>query len=107
MSQIELNSSANRRLSVQRSLVGNVTANLAGLHAELRGKTILIDAYFFNAPSEEDRELIDDAATEVIADYPDGYMIEIHLGALSEINVKGITWDFLRSEASRLNVPDV
>jgi hypothetical protein len=99
MSQIEINSPAYLRLSVQRSLLGNVTVNLAGLRAELGGMVILIDAYFFNAPSEEDRELVDVAASEVIADYPDGYTVETHLGVLSEIDVKGFTWDFLRSEA--------
>ena len=98
MSEIEIQSPAYLRLSVQRSLIGNVTANLAGLRASLTERTIVIDAYFFAAPSDEDQELISEVATVVVADFPDGYVVEEYLHLLSEIKVNQATWHFLRRE---------
>jgi Bacterial toxin 50 len=89
------------RLSVQRGLLGNVTSNLAGIYTNSGDKTIVISAYFFDAPSDEDIASVEDAAGEVIADYPDDYSVTTHYGLMSEIRFNQFEWNFLRAEACK------
>ena len=86
------------RLSVQRAMVGEVTANLAGLHTTLEGTQIVIAAYFFTEPSEGDLEHFSVITAEVIADYPDHYNIDERVALISEVKRNSIPWNFRRAE---------
>ena len=89
------------KLSAQCGLLGHVTANLAGVHGHIEEKRVLLWAYFFAEPTEDDRECIELTATEVIADFPTGYTIETHFGLRTEINLNAkVSWIFLRVEAA-------
>jgi hypothetical protein len=86
------------KLSVQRALVGAVTENLAALTAGLAGLEIRIIATFFTAPSENDREYVECAATEVIADFPSPYTIATECHSLEAGRPKRLDfWAFLRA----------
>jgi hypothetical protein len=85
--------------SVQRALVGNVTANLAAVHAKLENFQIQIFAYFFDEPNEDDSESIEVAASEVIADFTENYTVETRFGLISDVKLNAIEWNFLRAEA--------
>jgi hypothetical protein len=87
------------RLSIQRALLGNVSANLAALHAHCEDRIVAISAYFFHEPSDEDKEYIEDAAGEAIGDFPGNYKIETRYGLLSDVVINQIKWNFLRAEA--------
>jgi hypothetical protein len=86
------------KLSVQRALLGNVTSNLAGVHAERKDRRVVLSAYFFDEPSEDDREHIEDAATEGIADFLDGHVVETVFGLYSESAMDRPGWCFLRAK---------
>ena len=64
----------------QRSLVVQVSANLGGLPATLDANTIVICAYLFLQLNEEDRELISELASEVVADFQERYNVEEQIG---------------------------
>jgi hypothetical protein len=64
------------RLSAQRALWGNVPSSLRSVSVEERGTTIHFRAVFSPEATEEDRELLSVAATEVIADFPAPFMLE-------------------------------
>ena len=87
------------KLSVQGALLGSVTSNLAAVHAELKGTMIVVSVYFFDDPSENERDLIDSAATEVIADFTEGYSIETHYYRAANLVFDKPGWCFLRAEA--------
>ena len=64
------------KLSIQGALIGAVTPNLAAVTCGLRDNTILIQAYFDGPVTEEDIERIQVVGTEVIADFPEPFLIE-------------------------------
>jgi|GEM_PF-4260927 len=92
----------NLKLSVQKALQGCVTRNLAGLYAVEKEREVQIYAYFFSAPTDLDREYVDDAAGYVVADYPWDcmYMVDTQFKLMSEITPKTVDWMFLREEVS-------
>jgi hypothetical protein len=90
---------ATLKLAVQRGLLGNVSSNLGGVHARSEGNRILISAFFFNDPTEQDREYIEEAAAEVMGDFPERYKLETYYGLLSNVMLNAIEWNFLRAEA--------
>lgn len=57
-------------LSAQRALLGAVPCNLRAVSVELRGSVLLFRAVFGREPTEEERELLSVACTEIIADFP-------------------------------------
>lgn len=86
------------KLSVQRALVGAVTENLAALTAGLAGSEIRLIATFFTGPSDDDREYVECAATEVIADFPSPYTIATEYRSLEEGRPRQLDfWAFLRA----------
>jgi hypothetical protein len=99
MEEQELREPGSLKLSLQRAMVGEVTANLAGLQATLEGTKIIITAYFFTAPTEGDREHFSQICTYVIADYPDPFTIDERTALISQAQPKEIPWNFLRAEA--------
>ena len=62
-------------LSVQQALVGEVTANMAAVTCALRPNLIVLRGYYFNAPTDDDKERLSSVGAEVIADFPPPYDI--------------------------------
>lgn len=79
-------------------MLGEVTGNLAALTAGSDGRRIRLVAYFFDAPTEDEREGVECIATEVIADYSDDYTVETACHALGDgtPRMAGF-WAFVRS----------
>jgi len=65
----------NLRFSIQRALIGEVTANMAAVTCALRQHQIIVRCYYFGTPTEEDRLRLSAVACEVIADFPATYEI--------------------------------
>jgi hypothetical protein len=63
------------KLSVQRALIGEVTANMAAVTCALRQNLIVLRCYCFGAPTEDDKERLSEVGSEVIADFPEPYKI--------------------------------
>lgn len=63
------------RLSAMRALWGIVTPNLREVSIQEKDHVISLYFYYDQEPSEEEIDLSEDAATEVIANYPDPYLI--------------------------------
>jgi hypothetical protein len=59
------------RLSGQRALCGNIPTSLRSVSAEFRNNKIVFQCIFDGNPSDDDKELLSIAATEIIADFPD------------------------------------
>ena len=95
----DFNNPITLKLAVQRGLLGNVSSNLAGVCAKLDGNRIVISAYFFNDPADEDRQYVEEAAAEVIGDFPESYELETHYELLSNVTLNTLEWNFLRAEA--------
>lgn len=90
------------RLSIQRALLGNVSANLRAVVFSFVGININIKFYFDGFISEEDIESVSLAEAEVIADYSpeDTVSIDcIRLDFPSVINDGGV-WVYQRREQS-------
>jgi hypothetical protein len=64
------------KLSIQQALVGEITANLVSVTCSLRDQQIIIKAYFSGPVTEADVDRIQCVGTEVIADFPEGYMVD-------------------------------
>ena len=61
------------RLSAQRGLLGNVGPHVRAVAVSYRGQTIVFDAL------DEERDDLDDAAGDVIADYRSPWMLEVNI----------------------------
>ena len=59
------------RLSVQRALRGAVPPILRACSVELRGPVLLFRAVFSREPTDDERELLSAACTEMVADFPE------------------------------------
>jgi hypothetical protein len=64
------------KLSIQQALLAEVTERLVSITCGLSERNIKIRAYVSGDVTEEDIERIQFVGTEVIADFPEGYMIE-------------------------------
>jgi hypothetical protein len=64
------------RLSAQRALWGNVPTTLRAASVEYRGTTVACRFIFDGAPSEDHRELLSCAATEILADHREPYTLD-------------------------------
>jgi len=63
------------KLSVQRALIGEVTANMAAVTCALRQDLIVLRCYYFGTPTEDDKQRLSAVGAEVIADFPAPYDI--------------------------------
>lgn len=63
-------------LSAQRALLGAVPSSLRGASIEAQGDTILWQCVFEREPTEEEKEMVSIAGTEIIADFPEAKKIE-------------------------------
>lgn len=72
------------RLSAQRALVGQVSPKLYGACVDLRDKLIVLTFYVAPDLSEDEREDLTIAGTEVTADFSDSYRIHEEFIAVQE-----------------------
>ncbi len=63
------------RLSAMRALWGVVTPNVRKVYIKEENNVITLYFYYDKEPLEKEIELSEDAATEVIADFPEPFMI--------------------------------
>jgi hypothetical protein len=63
------------RLGAQRALLGNVPHSLRSASVEYRGTDIACCFVFDGDPTEDDKDLLNCAATEILADYREPYTI--------------------------------
>ena len=88
------------RLSVQRALLGEVTANLIAVTAGIKGTKISIRSYFNADATAADLESMSCVGTEVIADFPDSYEIEDEVRIVTTQDEMEMLefWAFLRAK---------
>jgi hypothetical protein len=67
------------RLSAQRGLLGNIGPHVHAVAVSYRGQTIVFDALVDPEATDEERDDLDDAATDVIADYRSPWMLEVKI----------------------------
>jgi hypothetical protein len=80
------------RLSAMRALWGIVTPNLRKMSIEEKDHIISLYFYYDQEPSEEEIDLSEDAATEVIADFSEPFLISCKrfvIGYPNKINFEG------------------
>jgi hypothetical protein len=65
----------NARLSIQRSLWGEVTANLMQVSFALEINRLTVNFYYDGPITDYENDIVGDAHTEVVADYPPGHEI--------------------------------
>jgi hypothetical protein len=63
------------KFSIQRALIGEVTANMAAVTCALRQNLIVLRCCYFGTPTPADKERLSAVGTEVIADFPAPYEI--------------------------------
>ena len=87
-------------LSVQRALLGNVTSNLRGVAVDWDDRLIHLVCYYNGVISDDDRETMSCAHTEVVADFIDHKPVQMTLERLDTPNkMNGFrAWAFLRKE---------
>ncbi len=89
------------KLSLQRALLGEITANMAAVTTSIQDYTISVVFQFFDPPLESEKESVSSIATDVIANFPDGYVIDAVTSIISNRKAEpNQTWIFLRKEAS-------
>jgi hypothetical protein len=98
----DVNERSYLRLSIQRAMVGNVSSNLAGMSSKLSDNTVSVSAYYFENPSEKDRDLFTEITTLVIADFPVDFGLSESESLISSAPPRGVSWDYLRAEADAL-----
>lgn len=90
------------QLSVQRALLGVVTSDLRAVTVTHEPQVIEVRLVYEDDPSQDVRELIDDAHTEVIADFPVDtdvrFMVVVIPPERPLSNVPGDRWLYLRKE---------
>src|SRR4051812_20742129 len=66
------------RLSLQRALLTHVTSELRSVSADVQpeGRSVRLRFIFARQPSDSERDAVSCAATEVIADYADGWLFD-------------------------------
>jgi hypothetical protein len=85
-------------LSIQRALLGEITPNLVSITCGITGNKIRIAAYFDGPVSLEDRERIQSIGGEVIADFPEGFLIEETCQAVQDLEPEMLDfWAFKRA----------
>ena len=67
------------RLSAQRALLGNIGIHVRAVAVSYRGQTIVFDGLMEPEASDQEREDLEDAATDLIADYPSPWVLEVSI----------------------------
>ena len=92
---------ARLQLSVLLAFVAEMTGNMAGILASLADTKITLSVYFFATPSDSDREHVEVASTEILADYPESFTLDSTCKLISELKDLRLPWLYLRAEARR------
>jgi hypothetical protein len=88
------------KLSVQRALLGNVSAEMAAVRARLNDAQIVLEVFFFGDTPDADRQTVEEVAAEVIADFPETYSIQTNCVRLSDLSQQEVSqFLFLRADA--------
>ena len=96
---IETNLLSRLKLSVQRALLGEICSNLFAVTVGMEGKQIKLLAYFTGDITEEEASRMQSIGTEVLADFPEDYSIEVSSLSLHEHNLEMLDcWIFMRSK---------
>ena len=88
------------RLSIQRALLGVVTCSWIAVTCGLRERTIQIRVYLEGDITPADTEIVQRVGAEVIADFPDGFLIEescVSASASAPLEMLDF-WAFLRRD---------
>ena len=86
-------------LSVQRALVGEVTANLYCVTAGWRGpNAIVMHMYFYSEPTDQERLDMESVASEVVADFSRVSDIRVECSKAAGTPDTDDIWVFLRKE---------
>ncbi len=87
------------KLSIQAALLGEVTCRLVSVTCGFRGNIVIVRAYMSDEITADDREWISEIGGEVIADFPEGYMIEESCLSIEETQEQMLDfWAFRRAE---------
>jgi len=92
---------ADLKLSIQRALIGEVTANMAAVTCALRQDRIVLRCYYFGTPTEEDKQRLSAVGSEVIADFPAPYDIleeNVPYQPSRQLPERLDLWAFMRAE---------
>jgi hypothetical protein len=65
------------RLSAQRALLGAIGPNVVAVAVSYRGQQIVFQAWVDTNASPDQREDLDVAATEIIADFPPDWTLDV------------------------------
>ncbi|MBM7602600.1 hypothetical protein JOC75_000570 [Metabacillus crassostreae] len=87
-------------LSCQRSLLGSIPYKLRGLKVKVENNTFYWKGYFDGEPTEEEKEILSIACTEVIADFPIiEEVVEEYINHTFPLKMEMMQfWAFLRGE---------
>ncbi|QUG42658.1 hypothetical protein KD050_05135 [Psychrobacillus sp. INOP01] len=58
-------------LSVQRALFRSIPKNTKAIYAKIESNNLIWKVYFDEIPTEEEKEMLSIAATEVLCDFPE------------------------------------
>jgi hypothetical protein len=67
------------RLSAQRALLGNIGPSVRAVSVAYRGNSIVVRAFVDPGVTDGERDDLDDAATQVVADFPAGWTLEVKI----------------------------
>jgi hypothetical protein len=92
--------------SLQRAMLGNITGNIAAVTAGIVEHCVTVRIFFFEQPSDEDRECGECIVTEIVADLSDEYVVAIDCRTLNASQRRptmaememGDFWAFVRAE---------
>lgn len=88
------------QLHIGAALLGNITEHLLGVSFNLIDNQINIDSYYSNTIDEEEKELISEMETEIIASFFPEYNIkwnyEITNTEKLKIKIAELEWVFLK-----------
>jgi hypothetical protein len=89
--------SAFLRLSAQRALLGAVGRNVLGVCVALEGDRLLFRGYVGEHATEDEREALDFAASEMLADFPDVGSLDLEIEQADATALPGCggQWVFL------------
>ncbi|WP_427137357.1 hypothetical protein [Psychrobacillus psychrodurans] len=87
-------------LSAQRALFRAITKNTKAIYAKIENNNLIWKVYFDEIPTEEEKEMLSIAATEIICDFPEIYSAdEQYIHHPEPINFKDIkyyNWPYTR-----------
>ena len=86
------------RLSAQRALLGAIGPGVLGISVALEGGRLAFDGFVAADATEEEREALDLAASEMLADFPEVKRLDLDISEAPDATLpdRGGEWVFLR-----------